>query len=415
MNIKISWYREVLELEPDSRLFLPLARLLADEGELDEACTVLREGIKRHPSFLEARLTYVDVLRRAGKDTNRDHESSEQLESLLQTLAAHDGFWQAWAAGTAGKGEKDTSLAIRLLALAMQGVKLDISDILRRGIESLEAEYRGFDLTAKMGNQMSAAEPAPVTSPVTSSVPADAAMPGSSHSSVHDTLHEIPHDMPHDIPHGTPLLKAAPLTATAAAAASYADTAAVRAETQPAEAPAAADASDVSHLPESRLPESHLSGISDIPIELSAPLDPGLPPAGEDADEGDEAGSFYEAGEVAGGPWPPRTVTMAEVLAEQGDIDGACDIYAELVARAASAEDAQRYAARREDLLARSRAEEAEGLRDADAAEDAEDAEDAAAHAVQAAPDAAGEASRLGPESLGMLNALVNSLQSRVQ
>ena len=28
MNMKIGWYREVLELEPDSRLFLPLARLL---------------------------------------------------------------------------------------------------------------------------------------------------------------------------------------------------------------------------------------------------------------------------------------------------------------------------------------------------------------------------------------------------
>lgn len=355
MNMKISWYREVLELEPDSRLFLPLARLLVEEGELDEACAILREGIKRHPSFLEARLAYVDVLRRAGRGSADTQEGTEQLDRLIQTLAAHDGFWQAWAAGTASRGEEDTSLAIRLLALAMRGVKLDLSDILRRGIESLEAECEGFDLAGKMGDQMPAAHTA---APAADKAAAPAAAP----------------------------VSATPLKAVSLAAALQPAAAAVAAPVQGA------------------APEEAQQDETDIPLVLSSLLDPGL--SAESA-EPDEAGAFAEEdGMDSGddGPWPPRTVTMAEVLAEQGDIDGACDIYAELVSRAASADEARRFAARREELLARSRAEEAQQ----DQPEEQEEAAPAAAPAREAVP-------QLGPESLGMLNALVNSLQSRVQ
>ena len=39
---KINWYREVLELEPGSRVFLPFARLLVEQGCSDEAAAVLR-------------------------------------------------------------------------------------------------------------------------------------------------------------------------------------------------------------------------------------------------------------------------------------------------------------------------------------------------------------------------------------
>ncbi|HIV67199.1 MAG TPA: hypothetical protein H9991_13195, partial [Candidatus Mailhella excrementigallinarum] len=41
---KINWYREVLELEPGSRVFLPFARLLVEQGCSDEAAAVLRRG-----------------------------------------------------------------------------------------------------------------------------------------------------------------------------------------------------------------------------------------------------------------------------------------------------------------------------------------------------------------------------------
>ena len=41
MTEKIEWYKEVLELEPNSKVFCPLARMLADEQRFDEAVAVL--------------------------------------------------------------------------------------------------------------------------------------------------------------------------------------------------------------------------------------------------------------------------------------------------------------------------------------------------------------------------------------
>ena len=358
MNMKIGWYREVLELEPDSRLFLPLARLLAEEGEVEEACRVLREGLHRHPTFLEARLAYVDLLGRA----RLDDEGKKQLESLVSSLAAHNGFWQTWAAGTADRGELDASLAIRLLALVARGVKLDFADILRRGIESLEAECRAFDLQDKMGDQ--------------SRIPSAGAFPAQGLAAGQDIA-----DEPVTRPVATPLKPAhaagAPQAATAIAAQAALAGEEMFASRQ--EEPEVFELTDPVTPPAMDLAEQ----------DQTEPDMTQLETAGDAAPEGDD------------GPWPPRTRTMAEVLAEQGDIDAACDIYSELEARAKNPAEAMEYGARREELLARRRDMEAQ--RALDGADEDETPD-------EQTPIPA----RLGPESLGMLNALVNSLQSRV-
>ena len=41
MTEKIEWYKEVLELEPNSKVFFPLARLLSEAGRTDEAVEIL--------------------------------------------------------------------------------------------------------------------------------------------------------------------------------------------------------------------------------------------------------------------------------------------------------------------------------------------------------------------------------------
>ena len=48
MTEKIEWYKEVLELEPNSKVFFPLARMLAEEQRFDEAVAVLEHGLERH-------------------------------------------------------------------------------------------------------------------------------------------------------------------------------------------------------------------------------------------------------------------------------------------------------------------------------------------------------------------------------
>ena len=64
---KAAWYREVLDLEPGSKVFLPYARLLLELDRADEAVSVLRDGLGRHPEFMEARLLLIDVLHKRGE------------------------------------------------------------------------------------------------------------------------------------------------------------------------------------------------------------------------------------------------------------------------------------------------------------------------------------------------------------
>lgn len=364
MNMKIGWYREVLELEPDSRLFLPLARLLAEEGEVEEACRVLREGLLRHPTFLEARLTYVDLLRRA----RHDDEGRAQLESLVSSLAAHDGFWQTWAAGAADSGELDASLAIRLLSLVVRGVRLDFADILRRGIESLEAEYRAgeFDLQHKMGDQTGARQAGQLHPVATPLRPTRSTAPVS------------------------------PVPTAAAVSATPVQEALAAQACEPAAASPLAD--PVSANPEGEHREPQARPGEELEPAVEAAQEPADPAGAEQASSMALADGDGADGVADDGPWPPRTRTMAEVLAEQGDIDAACDIYAELEARARTSTEAAEYAARREEL--RRRALETQSDLESEAADMDRDEHPAPA--------------RLGPESLGMLNALVNSLQGRV-
>ena len=94
MMDKIEWYREVLELEPSSKLFFPLARLLVEDGQPEAALETLRRGLERHPEFLEARLFYIEQLYHHGQPEACVAEVTE----LGQLFASYPGFWQAWAA-----------------------------------------------------------------------------------------------------------------------------------------------------------------------------------------------------------------------------------------------------------------------------------------------------------------------------
>ena len=62
MMEKIEWYQEVLEIEPSSKVFFPLAKLLLGNKQTQEAIAVLRQGLDRHPEFFEARLMLIDLL-----------------------------------------------------------------------------------------------------------------------------------------------------------------------------------------------------------------------------------------------------------------------------------------------------------------------------------------------------------------
>ena len=55
MMEKIEWYQEVLKLDPDSKVFFPLAKLLRDSQQPDKAIEVLRAGLQHSSVFLESK------------------------------------------------------------------------------------------------------------------------------------------------------------------------------------------------------------------------------------------------------------------------------------------------------------------------------------------------------------------------
>jgi len=134
MMEKIELYKEVMELEPNSKLFLPLARLLNNADRPDEAAEVLERGLERHDDFLEARLFLIELLHKSGKSEDCDR----QIEKLGDMLSAYAGFWQAWAAYMSKKSDaQDASAVMHFLAACFACGPLSLHEVIVKGTKSL--------------------------------------------------------------------------------------------------------------------------------------------------------------------------------------------------------------------------------------------------------------------------------------
>lgn len=257
MKQKIEWYKEVLELEPGSRVFFPLAKLLAADGQTADAVRVLRQGLLRHPDHVEARLLLVELffLQDAGG------ELRAEIDQLGTLFAAYPGFWKAWSEQLAATPAlRDAALAMRFFAAALQGRKVGWGEIIEHGLLSL------------LGSDTGAASFSPAFTAHRPSAQEEAAMRKS----------VLPIEQEDAVPHG--------------------QGPSVTPERMDAPVPALSPAGD------SARPITELAGASFEP----------------DQDEGMEDEETDEAFSI-------RTRSMAEVLAEQGDIAGALDIYHELM------------------------------------------------------------------------------------
>ncbi len=131
MTSKIDFYREVLAIEPGSRVFFPLAKLLRQEGFADEAMAVLRSGIAFHPDYLEAKFLLVELL----SGQNRLEEAGTVFDGLAALLSDYPSVWTLWASRSTGL-TSDASLALRFLAAAFQGKDISWMGVLEKGLQA---------------------------------------------------------------------------------------------------------------------------------------------------------------------------------------------------------------------------------------------------------------------------------------
>lgn len=129
---KIEWYREVLEQEPSSRVFFPLAKLLLDNGRPKEAIPVLRSGLQQHPDFLEARLFLIQLLYGQGQS----EECVSEVAKVTQLFEAYPLFWDAWAHSASGTN-RHLERATRLMAASFRFPAVSLEQLLDYGLQAL--------------------------------------------------------------------------------------------------------------------------------------------------------------------------------------------------------------------------------------------------------------------------------------
>ncbi|GHU92003.1 hypothetical protein AGMMS49925_08870 [Deltaproteobacteria bacterium] len=267
MTEKIKWYQEVLELEPNSKVFFSLARLLATDNRPDEAADVLKHGLERHPEFLEARLFFIELLYKAG------HRPAcmEQVNKISRVFSGYTDFWQAWAACLSSLGgSRDVAAVLRLVAAHFKHNDLSLHEVLNCGIAAILNQLEP-DTTAENAAFKTVTAPLPPE--------------------------------PSDSVDGGPELAAEqPVTP---------------AETTPEIAVHPADA---------QLPAADAAA---PPTKQKSPSASALP----------DNILLTEKMDITEERFSLRTRSMAEVLAEQGDIKSALDIYQELAASAVTREE----------------------------------------------------------------------------
>ena len=148
MTEKIEWYKEVLEVEPNSKVFFPLARMLANEGAVEEAIGIIEKGLVRHPEFLEARLYCIELLHKCG----RIEDSKAHVELLSKMFSAYGEFWRAWASCIATmreSGSEDTASALRFLAANFLHGPVSLNKVIEEGLAVILEENRQKASTAQ--------------------------------------------------------------------------------------------------------------------------------------------------------------------------------------------------------------------------------------------------------------------------
>lgn len=277
---KAAWYREVLDLEPGSKVFLPFARLLMELGRADEAVSVLRDGLERHPEFMEARLFLIDVLHKHGDMAL----CGAEVARLAGLFRSHPGFWDAWSDVSAAAGGKpDLTVSLSFLAALFRDEGLTLLDVLSAGLKSLRVTSVGRN---------------------------------------EGTAPDVPHAP------APPPFEELPLAAPAGdfPARDRGEAASALPESPLAPVPPLVFGGDIAR---SDMPSDGPARDDEPPVSVPSPG-----PA-----DGREKCSL-------------RTRSMAEILAEQGDVRGAVDIYEELLV-SCRLEDRAALLSRLEDLRAR--------------------------------------------------------------
>ncbi len=288
MKEKIDWYQEVLDLEPGSKVFFPLSKLLVQNNELARAIDTLQHGLERHPEYIEARLYLVDLLHQHS-DIKTESKLDEHLDVLVPLLERYAGFWQAWGNVKSG----DSKLAISFLAALFQNKSLTLSEIFNKGLQAIDGDNKKSD------------------------DPSGGAQGGPSYGpEISEKDDDIFSQEANDITAQAPEVQEDPTQTPKMDESTLGDSL----DSEPASKEVVAKNTEAAE--KSPKPKITIS----ITKPTLVPVKEEILPDEDEDEEGEERFSL-------------RTRSMAEVLAEQGDYAGALEIYEELLNNSTSSQE----------------------------------------------------------------------------
>lgn len=134
---KLTFFQQVLELDPDSRLFFPLARLYFEHDQIEEARQTLSKGLERHPQHFEAKLLLANIMTHQGEN----EQAKKICRDLFALFKDNRDFWENLSSMLFSSGEKDLSLAAAFFARSGSDRAITWADVLQAGLDSMGAQF----------------------------------------------------------------------------------------------------------------------------------------------------------------------------------------------------------------------------------------------------------------------------------
>ncbi len=303
MQEKINWYQEVVDLEPGSKLFFPLAKMLAEQ-DAPRAIKTLQRGLDRHPEFIEARFYFVELLHKHKEVAEYASLLQEQFSVISPMLSRYAGFWQAWGKTLADEdGGQDKALAASFLGAMCTQQGLSMTDIFAAGLRSLTGQESA--LPQEEASEVAAVPVAPVTLAAPLEVSPEEV-------NTEEVEAEVASEEP--VKAGTTLSVSGKINLNTK-------------KNVPTPAQSAQSVKTAPPVAQSVQAEEEISEKKNTAEN---------PSSVEDVNEENEHNEVFSL----------RTRSMADVLAEQGDYAAALEIYQELVQSAQSADEKQELEAK---------------------------------------------------------------------
>jgi len=130
MTDTLHLFDELLEHDPGSKIFFPLARLYRKQGHTGRAIEIVRKGVEHHPDYLEAQLYLIELLFEIG-----DVEAAEgKAVAIFSKLLTYEKFWISLRSHFAKTQHADLALASFLLERSVRGEDADLVRLMQHGI-----------------------------------------------------------------------------------------------------------------------------------------------------------------------------------------------------------------------------------------------------------------------------------------